>query len=349
MPANLKKEIGHFNVFRLDETLNKAYPPAYRRIDFFKVSLVMGKNRFGYADRTVDLDGKALVFSNPMIPFLREQLSDNQSGYFCLFTESFFRQFGHFREYPLFQPGSVPVFALDDEQAADVGAIFEKMLTELNSDYAYKYDVLRNLVFEIVHLALKMQPAATSIYADSNASTRISSLFTELLERQFPIESPSQQVVLRAPSQYAAQLSVHVNHLNRALRLVSGKTTSRLIAERLTQEAKSLLLHTNWNVGEVAWCLGFEERSHLSTSSKRIRRYLPVPFATRYPWPDGRHRALSGLRHRPSSAILAVQMFDFCTKWVDYCIRRGSAPGYLCMELNQLNYGQKSMVLDGRF
>jgi AraC family transcriptional regulator, transcriptional activator of pobA len=283
MPANLKKEIGHFNVFRLDETLNKAYPPAYRRIDFFKVSLVMGKNRFGYADRTVDLDGKALVFSNPMIPFLREQLSDNQSGYFCLFTESFFRQFGHFREYPLFQPGSVPVFALDDGQAAAVGAIFEKMLTELNSDYAYKYDVLRNLVFEIVHLALKMQPAATSIYADSNASTRISSLFTELLERQFPIESPSQQVVLRAPSQYAAQLSVHVNHLNRALRLVSGKTTSRLIAERLTQEAKSLLLHTKWNVGEVAWCLGFEERSHFINFFKKNTRLSPGAFRDQVP------------------------------------------------------------------
>src|ERR1700722_6414152 len=118
MPANLKKEIGHFNVFRIEEAFTKPHLPAYRRIDFFKVTLVRGKNRFGYADRTVDLDGNALIFSNPMIPFLWERVSDSQSGYFCLFTESFFQQFGHFREYPLFQPGTVPVFALDDEQAA---------------------------------------------------------------------------------------------------------------------------------------------------------------------------------------------------------------------------------------
>jgi AraC-like DNA-binding protein len=123
-----------------------------------------------------------------------------------------------------------------------------------------------------------MQPADRSIYANSNASVRISSLFMELLERQFPIESPGQQIALRSPSQYATQLSVHVNHLNRALREVSGKTTSKLIAERLTQEAKSLLRHTNWNVGEVAWCLGFEERSHFINFFKKSTRLSPGGF-----------------------------------------------------------------------
>jgi AraC family transcriptional activator of pobA len=152
------------------------------------------------------------------------------------------------------------------------------MLAEIASDYTYKYDVLRNLVYELVHQALKMQPAATSIYANSNASVRISSLFTELLERQFPIESPAQQVVLRAPSQYANQMAIHVNHLNRALREISGKTTTRLISERLTQEAKNLLLHTNWNIGEVAWCLGFEERSHFINFFKKNTDVSPGAF-----------------------------------------------------------------------
>jgi AraC-like DNA-binding protein len=126
-----------------------------------------------------------------------------------------------------------------------------------------------------------MQPAATSIYANSNAAIRISSLFTELLERQFPIESPAQQVVLRAPSQYTTQLSIHVNHLNRALREVSGKTTTRLITERLTQEAKNLLRHTNWNIGEVAWCLGFEERSHFINFFKKNAQVSPGAFRDR--------------------------------------------------------------------
>lgn len=278
MPASLKKEMGHFNVFRLDDFQSPHRPMPYRRIDFFKISLMMGTNRIGYADKSIELDRPALVFSNPLVPYKWDRLSDTLSGYFCVFTEAFFSQFGHLREYPLFQPGTTPVFALSDEQFIAIRAIFEKMLAEIASDYTYKYDVLRNLVYELVHQALKMQPAATSIYANSNAAVRISSLFTELLERQFPIESPAQQVALRAPSQYATQMAIHVNHLNRALREISGKTTTRLISERLTQEAKNLLLHTNWNIGEVAWCLGFEERSHFINFFKKNTDVSPGAF-----------------------------------------------------------------------
>lgn len=281
MPANLKKEMGHFNVFRMSDFAGKpAGPMPYRRIDFFKVSLMTGKNRISYADKVLELDGPALIFSNPLVPYKWESLSEEEhpSGFFCIFTEAFFRQFGHLRDYPLFQPGATPVFLLSGEQITAVANLYERMFKEIKSDYVYKYDVLRTLVFELVHLALKMQPADTSIYANSNANVRISSLFMELLERQFPIESPAQQIALRSPSEYASQLAVHVNHLNRALREVSGKTTSKLIAERLTEEAKLLLRHTRWNVGEVAWCLGFEERSHFINFFRKNTRLSPGAF-----------------------------------------------------------------------
>jgi len=48
----------------------------------------------------------------------------------------------------------------------------------------------------------------------------------ELLERQFPIESPIQRMKLRSPIDFANQLAVHVNHLNRAIKETMGKTTS---------------------------------------------------------------------------------------------------------------------------
>ncbi len=279
MPENLKKEMGHFNVFRMADFVGKQHRPMpYRRLDFFKVSLLTGGNRLSYADKVLEVDRPTLVFSNPLIPYQWEQLTGTQTGYFFIFTEAFFQQFGHIRDYPLFQPGATPVFPLSEEQSVAVSGIYEKMFGEINGDYTYKYDVIRNLIFELVHLAMKLQPAATSIYANSNASVRISSLFTELLERQFPIESPAQQIALRSPSQYASQLAVHTNHLNRALREISGKTTSRLIAERLTQEAKSLLRHTNWNIGEVAWCLGFEERSHFINFFRKNAQLTPGAF-----------------------------------------------------------------------
>src|SRR5258708_31420165 len=279
MPDNLKNGRGHLNVFRMEEFAGKnARHVPYSRKDYFKISLTIGKFRLYYADKIVDIDKQALIFGNPLIPYSYESLSDEQSGMFCIFTETFFDHFGHLREYPVFQPGSMPVFLLTDEQVPPIKNIFCRMLEEMGSDYAYKYDMLRNLVFELVHCALKMQPASTSLYSGSNASTRISSLFMELLERQFPIESPVQRIVLQSPSDFAGQLSVHVNHLNRALRENTGKTTSRIIAERVTQEARSLLLHTNWNISEIAWSLGFEESSHFINFFKKNTALSPGAF-----------------------------------------------------------------------
>ena len=100
----------------------------------------------------------------------------------------------------------------------------------------------------------------------------------ELLERRFPIESTLQQVGLRSPLDFAGQLGVHVNHLNRALKETTGKTTSQLIAERVTQEARALLKHTDWNISEIAWCLGFEELSNFTNFFKKNAASSPGSF-----------------------------------------------------------------------
>ena len=280
MPDNLKNGMGHFNVFRMDEIAGKhPRPVPYSRKDFFKISLNIGSFRLSYADKVVEIQDQALVFSNPMIPYKWEPLTEQeQSGYFCIFTESFFSQFGNIKEYPVFQPGGQPVYCLTREQTAPIEHIFCRMHEEIKSDYAYKYDVLRNLTFELIHSALKMQPARTSLYSGSVASTRISSLFMELLERQFPIESPRQQILLQSPSAFATQLAVPVNHLNRALRETTGKTTSKIIAERVTQEARTLLMNTSWNVSEIAWTLGFEESSHFINFFRKNTDTSPGAF-----------------------------------------------------------------------
>lgn len=175
----------------------------------------------------------------------------------------------------MFKPGGQPVYFLTDEQAATLRPLFEKMLAEINSDYTHKYDLLRTYVFELLHSALKLHPA-TSLYHDSPAATRITSLFTELLERQFPIESPGQRVKLRTAHAFARQLAVHVNHLNRALKEVTGKTTTQLIAGRLVQEAHTLLKHTAWNVAEISYCLGFEEPAHFSNFFRKQTGVAPT-------------------------------------------------------------------------
>src|ERR1700754_3060402 len=117
MPDNLKNGMGHFNVFRLQDFVGKhARSVPYSRKDYFKITLLIGKNQLCYADKIIDIEGQALVFSNPFIPYKWEAGSDEQAGFFCIFTDTFFSQFGNIKEYPVFQPGGMPVFFLTDEQ-----------------------------------------------------------------------------------------------------------------------------------------------------------------------------------------------------------------------------------------
>jgi len=91
-------------------------------------------------------------------------------------------------ELPIYQPNSDFVYQLSNEQYLEMEKIFKKMDAELSSDYAYKYDLLRNYVLELIHTGQKLKPME-SVHTTTNAASRISSLFIELLERQFPIEN----------------------------------------------------------------------------------------------------------------------------------------------------------------
>lgn len=279
VPDTIQRDIGHFNLFRIEEFIGKQGKPVpYSRKDYYKISLIIGRNTYHYADKSIEVKRAGISFANPMIPYKMERMGEEQSGFFCVFTEAFLNQIPNIREYPVFKPGSFPIYELSESDVPRFEAIFNQMSEELTADYVYKYDLLRTLVQQLVHQALKLQPNDYIGVQSHTANDRITSLFTELLERQFPIESTLQRMRLRSPADFAAHLLVHTNHLNRSLRSVTGKTTSRLIGERVLQEAATLLRHTDWNVSEIGYSLGFDEPSHFISFFKRGSGSTPGVF-----------------------------------------------------------------------
>ena len=280
-PEAIQGGVGQFNVFNYQDFIGpEPKPVPYSRREYYKISFLIGSIRYFYADKTVEVKNAALAFANPMIPYNWERLSENQSGHFCVFTEEFFTNFGTIRDYPIFQPGSTPIYEVDPGDIEEINRFYLQMIEEINSDYAYKYDLIKTLVIQLIHKAIKLKPAEASLYSHSTANDRISSLFSELLERQFPIESPIQRMKLRTPNDFANNLSVHINHLNRALKATMGQTTSQLISSRIMQEARILLRHTNWQISEIGYCLGFEEPSHFISFFKKTENVTPRLYRT---------------------------------------------------------------------
>jgi AraC family transcriptional activator of pobA len=282
LPPGINKEIGHFNVFNLEDLAAKfkadpGHMP-YNRREYYKISLVRGRNIAEYADKVIPIEKNALLFATPKIPYNWVPQDMDQKGYFCIFTDEFLVQSKSgavLDELPIFRPGGYPIFQLSDKEADELTLLFKKMQTEIASGYLYKYDLIRNFVMETIHYGQKLQPLTTYI-STHNASARVSTFFIELLERQFPIASPQQKLTLRTAKDYADRLSIHSNHLNKVLKDNTGKTTTEHITNRLVQEAKILLRQTDWNISEIAYSLGFEQLSHFSSFFKKQTSLSPI-------------------------------------------------------------------------
>lgn len=283
LEGNGSGDLGHFNVFDTRKfyfTGSKKSGMSYDRRLYYKISLIRGKNLVEFADKTVLIEKQGILFATPRIPYRYTPQNSDQGGLFCVFTREFMSRSKTgllIDELPIYQPTSDFVYHLDDEQYAEMESILRKMDKELSSDYAYKYDLIRNYVLELIHAGQKLKPMDHTMNTH-NAAGRISSLFIELLERQFPVENISQVIQLKSPVDFANTLGIHINHLNKVLKETTGRSTTEIVQGRILEEAKILLRQTSWNVSEIAFTLGFDEVAHFSNFFKKHTRLSPLKY-----------------------------------------------------------------------
>lgn len=274
LPFSAEVKLKGFKVYQVD--VNSPNGHSYNRKDFYKISLNTGKYIFHYADRSFETEETILFFGNPRIPYSCEVIFQTE-GYACLFTEEFLKlneRSESMLHSPLFQVGGVPIFQINDHQKQRLVDLFKKMIAEQDTDYAYKDELIRSYIGLLIHETMKLQPSKTNP-TEKNAAVRIASVFLELLERQFPIESSGRPLKLRSAQDYASELSVHINYLNSAVKEVTGKPTSVHISDRMIIEAKAMLQHTDWSISEIAYALGFEYPTYFNNFFKKKTGAVP--------------------------------------------------------------------------
>ena len=268
-----------FNVY---EIAGAVPPPSQGRRDFYKIVLATGDMTIYSGEQTINVKDTFLFFANPHVPHSVIDRSTGEKRYACVFTEAFIagrERAELLQNSPLFRVDGAPVLPLTSEQAVFMTGLFQKMLSVYRADYEHKDELLRSCIELFLHEALRLQPTRHGLN-HKNAATRITHLFLELLERQFPIESTTKPLQLRTAQGFAGALSVHVNYLNRSVKEVTGKPTSVHIAERIAAEAKALLQHTNWRVADIAYGLGFDYPTYFDNFFKRVTGNIPKSFRT---------------------------------------------------------------------
>ncbi|MDJ1503050.1 helix-turn-helix transcriptional regulator [Xanthocytophaga agilis] len=238
----------------------------YCRRDFYKITLISGDATYSYGDRQVMLQAGqyALLFTNREIPYKWEIHSGTCQGYGCVFTDDFLPLHTYLRpsDWTVFDPNGQSLFYLNTEQVELFSNLFKKMIKEYSSSYLHKQQLIFIYLLEFIHEALRMEPSIPD--TNFSAANRLTESFRELLAQQFLVITSHQKLKYRTAQDFADKLAVHVNYLNRTLKAVTGKTTTQLINERIIQEARILLLHTNLPINQIGYCLGFEEATHFT-------------------------------------------------------------------------------------
>ncbi|NLR82775.1 AraC family transcriptional regulator [Chitinophaga eiseniae] len=256
-------------------------PSSLMRRDYYKIALLLeGEAIITYADRSIQAKSGTLIFSNPLIPYAWQRVTEKQRYYYCLFTEAFLHNRLK-REIPaaasFFKVQGDHILFPDTTARERIIHIFDLMLQEAAGDYAHKHDVWRSHLQLLIHEAHKIMPP-DSEYTKTTSAARITELFLELLARQFPLSDARQQVRLKAASEFAAQLSLHVNYLNKSVKAVTGHTTTELIAQHMAKEARAMLQNTRWDVAQIGYCLGFGHASNFNAFFRRMTGETPHHF-----------------------------------------------------------------------
>jgi len=76
-------------------------------------------------------------------------------------------------------------------------------------------------------------------------------------------------------ARHAQALSVSAAHLNRVVRALDGTTASTLIAQATLRRAQTLLLHSDRNIAEIAFLLGFDDPPHFSRRFRTLSGHSP--------------------------------------------------------------------------
>jgi len=275
----LLSQVHHFNVFNRSEICERTQP--MHRSDFYKISLIKGHGILQVRDEQIEINGNVLIFFNPTVPYFWKVLSEDIPSYYCYFDNHFQTKLlnkDYFQKSALFTSSMNPVFILTDEETKEIRCIFESMYLEIKSDYHYRYDIIATYLQLLLQKAYKFQNISEKASGNKPAAIRLTSKFLNLLENQFPIDSIEHSLKLKTPNDFANELSIHVNHLNYVIKEVTSKKTSEIIASRVLTEAKALLNHSNFDISEIAYLLGFEYPSNFITFFKRHTKETPKSF-----------------------------------------------------------------------
>ena len=256
---------------KLDEAVKIYRPPFKRSFYFFGLFYNSGKIEINFDDKTVKDPEAYLVCHSPGLVYSFTQ-GNSLEGYVVYFKPecfSFFKPDFH-KEFPFFSLLHTNFFKLD--QAAfnklaphfeEVSVCYERSTVDLHMQARIK---LLALLYHVKEFVL-----------DTDKAVRFASPQQVLLNKFLQLIN-NHYIDKRTVKEYADLLFVTPNHLSQSIKMVSGKNALSFISERLSQEAKSLILYTDFGIAEISYQLEFSDPANFGKFFKKEVGMSPLEF-----------------------------------------------------------------------
>ncbi len=273
LQAQLKPDPGHFFIVRLEamyRQVNRRVPPS-RSLAHSCLIITAGAATMtiGYDTYTARAGELLFVPAGQVFSFG----SDDENEGFLLHVHPNFLLGRYVPDAPVdafefLTPWGNRIISPSDDIVDAVLVIGKRLLTVYREQgltarpllQSYLLALLGEVAQGYVPVSTTSQPAA---YRLTHA---FKVLLTERIRRQHRV------------TDYASQLSISPNHLNKAVKEATGKSPTRWIDEALVLEAKVLLSQTASPVATIADQLGFNDPSYFSRLFRRYEGINPLDF-----------------------------------------------------------------------
>lgn len=262
----------HFSICRYEDfsAINYLNNRIHRHNYYFLLLVTKGSSRHLVDFRSYDIEAGSALLMYPGQVHSWESV-DDLDGYLFFFTDEFFALRYHMnvlRAFPFFTQEGTPKVVIPDDRKDRMYQLAALMMQEMNEAADDAEAVLRSylnvLLIEFRRL-FRPDENQPMTYVQGKVHE-----FKKLVEVNFK--------TMHQVRDYADEMALTPNYLNRIVRENTGQSAGEYIRARLMLEAKRLLLHENLTVSEIANQLNFSSNTYFGRFFKQREGVSPDQF-----------------------------------------------------------------------
>jgi AraC family transcriptional activator of pobA len=275
------------------------YKPPFKK-GFYTVHIATNRkyDEFYFGGNKMRNYNTFLIIQPPGAVYSLQSTINQAKGYTIFFKPEFF-SFVKYRmeqEFPFFQYLQRTFFELNEADFNHFAPHFEGIYNCFSNDHESKSKMLAlktlELLYEIrAYVQSQNKNSPSQVHKGDGALLHN---FLNLVTRYF--------IEKRTVKEYALLMSISPNYLSQLIKKHTGKKALSFINEKMANEAKSYLLHSNHSINEIAQQLKFTDTSNFIKFFKSQTSMTPLEFKSQNQKTPNKHNQKTSLN--PNSIMV---------------------------------------------